>query len=223
MTMHRARARSSIAVATCYPRPALLGPHVIRLRPADHARARIESYRLDDRRPSIALHWQRDPHGNHVARVTFKAGQPVDRARDRRRARGRRPAGQSVRLLRRRSREDRCRSRIPTSSTPSSARSSTPAIRRIAWARARHELLDAAAATRRHRRLARRDQPRRHASASRYVIRDEAGVWTPEETLANGRGSCRDQRGAARRAAARARHRGALRLRLPRSSSPTRA
>jgi len=29
-----------------YPRPALLGPQLIRLRPADHTRARIESYQL---------------------------------------------------------------------------------------------------------------------------------------------------------------------------------
>ena len=49
---------------------------MIRLRPADHARARIESYRLDVG-PEHRVHWQRDPHGNHVARVTFKAGQRV--------------------------------------------------------------------------------------------------------------------------------------------------
>src|SRR6185369_15145021 len=60
-----------------YPRPSLLGPQLIRLRPADHARARIESYRLDVQ-PEHRLHWQRDPHGNRVARVTFKTGQAID-------------------------------------------------------------------------------------------------------------------------------------------------
>lgn len=59
-----------------YPRPALLGPQLIRLRPADHTRARIESYQLLVE-PEHRLHWLRDPHGNRVARVTFKAGQAV--------------------------------------------------------------------------------------------------------------------------------------------------
>ena len=56
-----------------YPRPALLGPQPIRLRPADHTRARIELLV----EPEHRLHWLRDPHGNRVARVTFKAGQAV--------------------------------------------------------------------------------------------------------------------------------------------------
>ena len=59
-----------------YPRPALLGPQLIRLRPADHTCARIESYQLLVE-PEHRLHWLRDPHGSCVARVTFKAGQAV--------------------------------------------------------------------------------------------------------------------------------------------------
>jgi hypothetical protein len=56
-----------------YPRPALLGPQLIRLRPADRTRARIALLV----EPEHRLHWLRDPHGNRVARVTFKAGQAV--------------------------------------------------------------------------------------------------------------------------------------------------
>jgi Bacterial transglutaminase-like N-terminal region len=41
-----------------YPRPALLGPQLIRLRPADHTRARIESYQLLVE-PEHRLHWLR--------------------------------------------------------------------------------------------------------------------------------------------------------------------
>ena len=33
---------------------------------------------------------------------------------------------------------------------------------------------------------------RRVARHVRYVIREEVGIWTPEETLRSGRGSCRD-------------------------------
>ena len=45
-----------------FPRPAALGPHQIRLRPADHARARIETYALRVSEPA-AIRWQRDPTG----------------------------------------------------------------------------------------------------------------------------------------------------------------
>ena len=53
-----------------YPRPASLGPHLVRLRPADHTRARVESYGLHVT-PAARLRWQQDPHGNRLARISF--------------------------------------------------------------------------------------------------------------------------------------------------------
>jgi len=172
-----------------YPRPAALGPHVVRLRPANHTRARIESYRLLIE-PEHRLHWQQDPHGNHVARVTFRAGQRVEAldllveiAVDLR------PVNPFDFFI-----DDRCKQ--SPFDYPDGLSAELAAFR---------DLADPAYA---QGELARRffaELPRSGNTVDmvvevnrlinekiRYVIRDESGVWTPEETLRNGRGSCRD-------------------------------
>jgi len=67
LLQHRSRYR--------YPRAAVLGPHLIRLRPAAHAKARVETYSLRVTAPG-ELRWQQDPSGNHVARATWSAPVP---------------------------------------------------------------------------------------------------------------------------------------------------
>ena len=53
-----------------YPEPAALGPHYVRLRPAEHTRARLLAYNLTIG-PEHEIRWQQDPWGNRIARVTF--------------------------------------------------------------------------------------------------------------------------------------------------------
>lgn len=53
-----------------YAKPAHLGPHYIRLRPADHARAPLLSYDLRVH-PGGRRFWHQDPWGNRVARLVF--------------------------------------------------------------------------------------------------------------------------------------------------------
>ena len=172
-----------------YPRPALLGPQLIRLRPADHARARVESYRLDVR-PEHRLHWQRDPHGNRIARVTFKSGQPIEElAIVVELAVDVRPVNPFDFFV-----DDRAK-HVPFAYPDDLASelgvfldTADPAYRS---GRRTIELLEQVPATGdtigllvEVNRLV-----KEHVA---YVIRDEAGVWTPEQTLSNGRGSCRD-------------------------------
>jgi transglutaminase-like putative cysteine protease len=48
-----------------------LSPHLLRLKPAAHCPAPIEAYALTVTPPGHSLHWQQDPFGNFVARVSF--------------------------------------------------------------------------------------------------------------------------------------------------------
>lgn len=173
-----------------YPRPAALGPHQVRLRPANHARALIESYGLHVS-GDPAVHWLQDPFGNHVAHVSFRKGQLhealelcVELAAD---VRPVNPFDFHV--------EDRYKAAPFTyaedlrqelgpflQAPPGGDGLQGPGLRGVlAELPARRETVEEIV-----------DLNHRVHRALRYVIREEPGIWDPEETLAHGRGSCRD-------------------------------
>lgn len=54
-----------------YDRPIQLEPQIIRLRPAPHTQARIQSYSLNIKPKKYFINWQQDPFSNYQARIVI--------------------------------------------------------------------------------------------------------------------------------------------------------
>jgi uncharacterized protein (DUF2126 family)/transglutaminase-like putative cysteine protease len=175
-----------------YPEPAVLGVHRIRLRPAAHARARIERYGLTVEAGAAGnahLVWQQDPAGNFVAHARFREAaerlevavelavdihpvNPFDFVIQ--------PAAETLpfdygavgaELTPYRSLEGEAF--VRGEHFEALVRETAPREREptVAWLVALNRTV---------------------AGRVRYVLREEAGVFTPEQTLREARGSCRD-------------------------------
>ena len=168
-----------------YDRPVGLGPQTIRLRPAPHARTPVLSYTLSVEPKPHFLNWQQDPQGNFLARVVFPERvthfdvtvdlvadmatiNPFDFFLE--------PDAETW----------------PFSYDPVLDQELAPFRSLIEPGVLLAGLLNEISTGERRTVDMLVDLNRQVQRRISYVVRMEPGVWTPEETLANGRGSCRD-------------------------------
>jgi uncharacterized protein (DUF2126 family)/transglutaminase-like putative cysteine protease len=172
-----------------YDRLVALSPHEVRLRPAPHARTPILSYSLSVQPEEHFINWQQDPYGNYIGRFVFpeKADHlefTVDLVADMTVIN---PFDFFVEKY-----AETFPFSYPTqlkSELSAYLQTETPGPLQTEWvAKARAELLHKPMATNDF--LVTINQRLRDDIA--YLLRMEPGVQTPEETLTNRSGSCRD-------------------------------
>ncbi len=168
-----------------YGADVILGPQLVRLRPAEHARAKLLSYNLDIS-PQCEVRWQYDPWGNQIARLTFGKGvKPqefcvtVDAAFDIR------PVNPFNFFI-----DDRC-AEVPfdypdgmQAELAPFLKHAKPSARLAAFVNQvpfQGKPTDYLVALNTH-----------VAKSIRYIIRNEPGIQTSEQTLEKASGSCRD-------------------------------
>ncbi len=168
-----------------YDRPVSLGPQLIRLRPAPHARTPILRYALGIAPEPHLLNWQQDPHGNFLARVLFP--EPVTRFEANVDLIADMASINPFDFLLEAQAE-----RWPFAYDPVLDEGLLPSRTPLPAGPLLRDLL----AT-----VPRASQPtmpmlvalnERLRDRVEYVVRLEPGVWSAEETLRQGRGSCRD-------------------------------
>jgi uncharacterized protein (DUF2126 family)/transglutaminase-like putative cysteine protease len=166
-----------------------LSPHVVRLRPAPHARTKIEAYALKISPSGHFLNWQQDPFGNFQARLVFPEPTrsltiDVDLVVDL-------IAVNPFDFFLEKSAE-----KFPVVYGAGLRRELLPYLDAIPVERRLGELVETCKA--KFARDGRRtmdvlvDVNQHLQRTLRYDIRMEPGVFTPEETLRLGHGSCRD-------------------------------
>jgi uncharacterized protein (DUF2126 family)/transglutaminase-like putative cysteine protease len=172
-----------------FDRPVSLSPHIVRLRPAPHTRTAVEAYSLKIQPAQHFINWQQDPFGNFQARLVFPdptslleidvdlvanliATNPFDFFLE------------------------ECAEKHPALYEPGLRRELLPYLQ-VAPEQARLAEL-VRFCQERYARDGRRtmdvlvDINQHVQRLLRYDIRMEPGVFTPEETLHLGHGSCRD-------------------------------
>ncbi|WP_372424236.1 transglutaminase family protein [Salinarimonas chemoclinalis] len=168
-----------------YDRPIGIGPQVIRLRPAPHARTRVPSYALKVQPANHFINWQQDPHGNWLARLVFP--EPASELKIEVDLTADMAVVNPFDFFVEPYADD-----FPFAYAPDLAEELEPYLQPEEPGERMEAFLAAIDRTKRSTVTFLVELNALVQSAVRYIVRMEPGVQTPEETLTLGSGSCRD-------------------------------
>ena len=171
-----------------YDKPIMLGPHVVRLRPAPHCRTPILSYSLRIEPASHFINWQQDPFANYLARLVFP--EPTNEFKVTVDVVAEMAVYNPFDFFLEPDAEE-----FPFAYAPELAHDLAPYLAKGPLTPRLKALVDSLPTDPAHKLrtidfLVHINQRLQHDVS--YTIRMEPGVQTPEETLTKGSGSCRD-------------------------------